>query len=304
MTLRIATRGSKLALWQAEHVRARLLDLQPGLTIELVILKTQGDKILDVALAKVGGKGLFVKEIEDALLENRADLAVHSMKDVPSELPEGLGLAGILEREDPRDAFLSVKIASLQDIPQGATLGTSSLRRAAQILAWRPDIKIELLRGNVDTRLAKLDEGRYDAILLAAAGLKRLGFGHRITSTLDLECMVPAVGQGAVGVECRLTDSDIVELIRRLNHDDTSACVLVEREFNLAIGGSCQIPAGCHARIAAGRFHLDAFIASPNGSTLLRRSASGAIADLSGSGAKLAAELLDAGGRHLLAQIL
>ncbi len=304
MTLRIATRGSKLALWQAEHVRARLLSLQADIKIELVILKTQGDKILDVALAKVGGKGLFVKEIEDALLENSADLAVHSMKDVPSELPEGLGLAAILEREDPRDAFLSTKIASLQALPQGATLGTSSLRRAAQILAWRPDIKIELLRGNVDTRLAKLDEGRYDAILLAAAGLKRLGLGHRITSILDLDCMIPAVGQGAVGVECRLTDDKIVELIRRLNHDDTSVCVLAEREFNSAIGGSCQIPAGCHARIVAGSFHLDAFIASPNGAKLLRRSRSGPVAELRGSGAKLAAELLDAGGRQLLAQIL
>jgi hydroxymethylbilane synthase len=304
MTLRIATRGSKLALWQAEHVRARLLALRPEAKIELLVLKTQGDKILDVALAKVGGKGLFVKEIEDALLENRADLAVHSMKDVPSELPTGLGLAAILEREDPRDAFLSNKISSPSEIPQGATLGTSSLRRAAQILAWRPDLKIELLRGNVDTRLAKLDEGRYDAILLAAAGLKRLGFGQRITGILDLEQMIPAVGQGAVGVECRLADSPVLELIRQLDHADTSACVQVEREFNLAIGGSCQIPAGCHARILGDQFRLDAFIASPDGSKLIRRSASGLVSGLRGSGSRLAAELLDAGGRQLLSQNL
>lgn len=225
-TLKIATRQSPLALWQAEHIRARLQDLHAGLQVELVTFVTQGDKILDTPLAKIGGKGLFVKELEAALLDGRADLAVHSMKDVPMALPEGLSLAVICEREDPLDAFVSNTYTSFEELPQGAKVGTSSLRRKTQILKQRPDLDIIDLRGNVGTRLSKLDAGQYDAIILASAGLKRLGLAERIRHTLTPEISLPAVGQGALGLECRTHDQTVLDLIQPLLHADTDACVL------------------------------------------------------------------------------
>lgn len=257
----IGTRGSKLALWQAEWIKSKLLKLYPHLDIELNKIKTTGDKILDVPLAKVGGKGLFVKEIEEALLRNEADIAVHSMKDVPTEFPEGLHLAVITKREDPRDAFIATvgsrqsvvgsqkKMQSFRDLSQGATVGTSSLRRSCQLLSIRPDLKIEQLRGNLDTRLRKLDEGRFDAIILAAAGVKRLGLADRITEILEPEISLPAIGQGAIGIECRINDESINSLIATLNHDETSISVKAERAFLKRLEGGCQVPIAAYARL-------------------------------------------------------
>ena len=251
----IGTRGSKLALWQAEWVKAALMELNPGLEVELNKIKTTGDKILDVPLAKVGGKGLFVKEIEEALLRNEADLAVHSMKDVPTEFPDGLHLAVIREREDPRDAFITAiqnsnfTFQNFRELPQGARVGTSSLRRSCQLLSIRPDLKIEQLRGNLDTRLRKLDEGRFDAIILAAAGVKRLGWGERITEILSPEVSLPAIGQGAVGIECRTDDEFINKLIAPLNHPDTAVCVRAERALLKKLEGGCQVPIAAYARL-------------------------------------------------------
>lgn len=251
----IGTRGSKLALWQAEWVKSELQRMNPGLDVELNKIKTAGDKILDVPLAQVGGKGLFVKEIEEALLAGEADLAVHSMKDVPTDFPEGLYLAVICRREDPRDAFIApiqsskFKIQNLRDLPQGATIGTSSLRRSCQLLSIRPDLKIEQLRGNLDTRLRKLDEGRFDAIILAAAGVKRLGWTERITEIIPPEISLPAIGQGAIGIECRTDDKFISGLISPLNHSETSVCVRAERAFLKRLEGGCQVPIAAHARL-------------------------------------------------------
>ena len=266
----IGTRGSKLALWQAEWVKSELLKLNPDLNIELNKIKTTGDKILDVPLAKVGGKGLFVKEIEEALLRGEADLAVHSMKDVPTDFPKGLYLAVICKREDPRDAFITAagsqspsatrrggksevrsqkEIKKFKDLPQGATVGTSSLRRSSQLLSIRPDLKIMQLRGNLDTRLRKLDEGQFDAIILAAAGVKRLGWADRITETLEPSVSLPAIGQGAVGIECRIDDEFINKLIAPLNHNETSVCVRAERACLKKLEGGCQVPIAAHARL-------------------------------------------------------
>ena len=241
--LRIATRKSQLAMWQAEYVRDRLMAAHSGLEVELVPLSTKGDKILDTPLSKIGGKGLFVKELEDAMLDGRADIAVHSMKDVPVEFPDGLGLAVICEREDPRDAFVSNHYDSIDDLPQGAVLGTCSLRRQAQVRERRPDLKIVDLRGNVNSRLAKLDDGQFDAIILAAAGLKRLGFDDRIRRAMPPEESLPAVGQGAVGIECRLDDVRTIEFLQCLKHDDTTTRVLAERAMNNRLEGGCQVPA-------------------------------------------------------------
>ena len=251
----IGTRGSKLALWQAEWVKSELIKLNPDLTIELNKIKTTGDKILDVPLAKVGGKGLFVKEIEEALLRGEADLAVHSMKDVPTDFPKGLYLAVICKREDPRDAFIApmqngkFKIQNFKNLPHGATIGTSSLRRSSQLLSIRPDLKIMQLRGNLDTRLRKLDEGQFDAIILAAAGVKRLGWANRITETIEPSISLPAIGQGAVGIECRIDDEFINKLIAPLNHNETSVCVRAERACLKKLEGGCQVPIAAHARI-------------------------------------------------------
>ena len=245
--LRIATRQSPLALWQAHYVKERLMACHPGLTVTLVPMVTRGDIILDTPLAKVGGKGLFVKELELALLEDRADIAVHSMKDVPVEFPQGLGLVTICEREDPRDAFVSNTYASLDDLPRGSIVGTSSLRRQAQLLTRRPDLQIRFLRGNVNTRLAKLDAGEYDAIILAAAGLIRLGFEQRITSPISIEDSLPAGGQGAVGIECRSADPEIHALLTPLHHADTAVRVTAERALNKHLNGGCQVPIACYA---------------------------------------------------------
>lgn len=239
-TLKIATRQSPLALWQAEHIRARLQELHPDLTVELVKFVTQGDKILDTPLAKIGGKGLFVKELEAALLDGRADLAVHSMKDVPMALPEGLTLAVICEREDPLDAFVSNHFEKFADLPQGARVGTSSLRRKSQILKQRPDLQIIDLRGNVGTRLSKLDDGQYDAIILASAGLKRLGLEERIRHCIEPSVSLPAVGQGALGLECRADDQEVLALIQPLLHTETDVCVRAERAFNAYLEGGVR----------------------------------------------------------------
>ncbi|EDM25822.1 Prolyl 4-hydroxylase, alpha subunit [Lentisphaera araneosa HTCC2155] len=303
MKLRIATRGSQLALWQAEHVKSRLLEVDPSLEIELKIIKTQGDKILDVSLAKIGGKGLFVKEIEQAMMDDEADLAVHSMKDVPAELPEGLILQAILEREDPRDAFVSNKYKSLDELPEGAVVGTSSLRRASQLYRQYP-VKTELLRGNVNTRLAKLDDDKYDAIILAAAGLIRLEFGDRIADSLDPDKFIPSPGQGAVGIECREDDAELCALLNKLNHTETSIRVKVEREFNLAIGGSCQVPAGCYATIDGDSFELRAFVASPDGKEYYREDMSGDLKDLPGKGTEIANKLIARGAAEIIKDLL
>ncbi|ROS01991.1 hydroxymethylbilane synthase [Sinobacterium caligoides] len=246
-TLRIATRKSPLAMWQAEFIKAELEALHPTLQVELLAMSTRGDKILDTPLAKVGGKGLFVKELEIAMLEGRADIAVHSMKDVPMEFPEGLGLAVICEREDPTDAFVSNHYASFAELPQGARVGTSSLRRQCQLRRQRPDLEIIDLRGNVNTRLAKLDAGDYDAIILASAGLKRLEMAARIRQSLPAELSLPAGGQGAVGVEARLDDAETLALLAPLQHDYTAACVMAERAMNKHLHGGCQVPIACYA---------------------------------------------------------
>lgn len=251
----IGTRSSKLALWQAEFIKSELTERYPDLAVELNKIKTTGDKILDVPLAQVGGKGLFVKEIEEALLRREADIAVHSMKDVPTEFPDGLHLAVICEREDPRDAFISqvrntkFEIENFKSLPQGSTIGTSSLRRSCQLLSIRPDLRIEQLRGNLDTRLRKLDDGQFDAIILAAAGVKRLGLQSRITEILSFETSLPAIGQGAIGIECRSDDEFINDLIAPLNHAETSVCVRAERAFLQRLEGGCQVPIAAHARL-------------------------------------------------------
>lgn len=299
-TLKIATRQSPLALWQAEHIRARLEHLHAGLTVELVTFVTQGDKILDTPLAKIGGKGLFVKELEAALLDGRADLAVHSMKDVPMQLPEGLSLAVICEREDPLDAFVSNNYNHFDELPLGAKVGTSSLRRKCQILKNRPDLDIIDLRGNVGTRLSKLDAGQYDAIILASAGLKRLGLADRIRHTIQPELSLPAVGQGALGLECREGDQAVLDLILPLLHAETDACVRAERAFNAYLEGGCQVPIAGYATLNNEQLHLEGRVGSVDGQTLLKANVSGAIEDATELGETLAKELLHLGAGDLL----
>ncbi|WP_180134134.1 hydroxymethylbilane synthase [Acinetobacter sp. YH12071] len=299
-TLKIATRQSPLALWQAEHIRARLEALHAGLNVELVTFVTQGDKILDTPLAKIGGKGLFVKELEAALLDGRADLAVHSMKDVPMALPEGLSLAVICEREDPLDAFVSNTYASFQDLPQGAKVGTSSLRRKCQILKARPDLEIIDLRGNVGTRLSKLDAGQYDAIILASAGLKRLGLSERISHTLAPEVSLPAVGQGALGLECRTSDQAVLELILPLMDDETNVCVRAERAFNAYLEGGCQVPIAGYATLKDGQLSMEGRVGSVDGQTLLSAQLSAAPEQAEQLGEQLAQNLLAQGAGELL----
>jgi len=287
----IASRGSQLALWQARWVAAQLS--AAGHECRIEIIKTTGDKIADVPLAKVGTKGLFTKEIEEALLDGRADLAVHSLKDLPTELPEGLVLAAVPEREDPRDAVVGKKLA---DLPPGAKVGTSSLRRAAQLLKLRPDLQVESIRGNLDTRLRKLDEGQYDAILLAAAGLKRLGWGDRIAEILEPEQMCPAVGQGALAIETRAG----FEAVAMLDHADTHTAVMAERGVLRALGGGCQVPIGAYATVFNGRVRLLAIVAAPDGSQMVGAQAGGAAAEAAEIGARLAAYLLQRGARQIL----
>jgi len=298
--LKIATRQSPLALWQAEHIRARLEALHTDLKVELVTFVTQGDKILDTPLAKIGGKGLFVKELEAALLDGRADLAVHSMKDVPMALPEGLSLPVICEREDPLDAFVSNTYHSFDELPQGAKVGTSSLRRKTQILKQRPDLNIIDLRGNVGTRLSKLDSGLYDAIILASAGLKRLGLADRIRHTLQPEISLPAVGQGALGLECRATDQAVLDLILPLLHAETDICVRAERSFNAYLEGGCQVPIAGYATLNQGQLHIEGRVGSVDGLTLLKVKLSGTPEQAEQLGVSLAQKLLEQGAGDLL----
>ncbi len=300
--VRIATRGSQLALWQAEHVRARLQAVQPGLTVELVVLKTQGDLILDVPLAKVGGKGLFVKEIEQALLDDRADLAVHSMKDVPAELAPGLVLAAVSTREVPWDALCARAPITLATLAPGATVGTSSMRRQCQLLARRPDLHIAMLRGNVPTRLGKLDAGQFDAIVLAAAGLTRLGLADRITQLLPADVSVPAVAQGVLGLETRADDAATMALVRAALHDaDEEVRVVAERRFLLAMGGSCETPLAAHAVLAGTDVVLDVMCGLPDGRQVLRHQERGPRAAAAAVGDAAAAALRVLGADAILA---
>lgn len=299
-TVRIATRKSPLALWQAEYARDRLIAAHPGLKVELLKMSTQGDKILDSPLAKIGGKGLFVKELEDALLSDRADIAVHSMKDVPVDLPAGLHLPVICEREDPRDAFVSNRYAHFDALPQGARIGTSSLRRQCQLMARRPDLIVSSLRGNVNTRLAKLDAGDFDAIILAAAGLKRLGFEQRITAYLDTSVSLPAIGQGAVGIECRSDDPRINRLIAALDDRDTHTRVAAERAMNHRLEGGCQVPIAGHATLDGEALYLRGLVGAPDGSQVIRGDISGPRSEAERLGVALADELLAKGAASIL----
>ncbi|WP_081647380.1 hydroxymethylbilane synthase [Thioalkalivibrio sp. ALR17-21] len=299
--LRIATRKSPLAMWQAEHVAERLRAAHPDRPVELVGMTTQGDRVLDSPLAKIGGKGLFVKELENALLEDRADIAVHSVKDVPMELPEGLALPVILDREDPLDAFVSNHYGHVDELPQGARVGSSSLRRQCQLRARRPDLEVHDLRGNVNTRLGKLDAGEYDAILLAAAGLKRLGFDARIRNCLEPEVSLPAVGQGAIAIECRDGDNEVEARIASLNDPDTSDRVRAERAFNRRLEGGCQVPLAAHAILEAdGGLWLRGLVGAVDGSQLLQREVRGPRAEAEALGIRLADELLELGAGELL----
>lgn len=299
----IATRESALALWQAEHVKARLQALYPDLEIQLLGMTTQGDRILDVTLNKIGGKGLFVKELETALAEGRADLAVHSLKDVPMHLPEGFALAAILQREDPRDALVSNHYASLEALPAGAVVGTSSLRRESQLRARFPHLVVKPLRGNVQTRLRKLDEGEFDAIVLAAAGLKRLGLTDRIRLELSPEQSLPAVGQGALGIEIRADREDVLALLAPLNDAETAACVTAERAMSRALGGSCQVPLGGYAELQGGMLTLRAFVAEPDGSVVYAAQAQAPVAEAEQLGQQLAAQLSEQGAVAIIAQL-
>ena len=319
--INIGTRGSKLALWQAEWVKAEIQMIDPGIDVRLIKIKTTGDMILDVPLAQVGGKGLFVKEIEEAILRNDVDIAVHSMKDVPTDFPAGLHLSAICEREDPRDAFVSQvqssksKVQSIKDLPQGARIGTSSLRRSSQLLNMRPDLQITQLRGNLDTRLRKLDEGQFDAIILAAAGVKRLGLQNRITEILPFEVSLPAIGQGAIGIECRADDEIINKIVGALNHKETSIAVRAERAFLRKLEGGCQVPIAAYARIehrAEGKEQraqkdsllvMDGLVGSIDGKRLVKGRIEGRPEDYESLGIRLAEDLLSRGAHEILAEV-
>ncbi len=301
--VRIGTRGSKLALWQARHIKSRLEAAVPGITIELTIIKTRGDKILDVPLAKVGGKGLFVKEIESALLDGSVDLAVHSMKDMPAEIPEGLKIGPIPEREDPRDVLIAAAGGGLTDLPEGARVGTSSLRRGAQIRHLRPDIDIVPLRGNLDTRLRKLDEGQMDAVILAAAGVKRLGLTDRVSQYLETGVMLPAVAQGALCIEIRENDPRVEAMVSVLDHPPTRTVVLAERAFLNRLGGSCQVPIAGHGRLEEKRLTLSGLVAALDGSRIFSDRATGPAGECIEIGVRLAEALIDQGAGPILESI-
>lgn len=297
----IGARGSKLALWQANHIRDVLRAAHPGLDVSIQTILTTGDKVLDAPLAKIGGKGLFTKEIEIAMLNGEVDLAVHSLKDMPADLPPGLTIAAVTERLDPGDAFVSNRYSSLESLPEGAKLGTSSLRRKAQILARRPDLVIENLRGNVDTRLRKLDGGEYDAIVLAVAGLKRLGLGERISEVLSREICLPAVGQGALAIETRAGDMEVLNIVACLEDKNTRDAVTAEREFLRILEGSCQVPVGVFGQVHDGKLTLKAAIFSTDGTKALKDEAQGSLAEAGELGRQLAKKMLSAGGRDILA---
>lgn len=299
----IATRGSALALWQANHIKELLQKKYEGLEVDLSIIKTKGDIILDVPLAKVGGKGLFVKEIEDALLNGSADLAVHSMKDVPMELPKGLVLGAIPEREDRNDVFLSDKYQSLDELPQNAVLGTSSLRRQAQILALRPDLEIKMLRGNVQTRINKMLAGEYDAIILAKAGIKRLGLSVPYQTALSAPDFLPACGQGALGIEIREDRKDIMDMIAFLNHEETKICVEAERSFLKALEGGCQVPIASFSKLEDGTLTLEGLVGEPDGSKIIRHTLQDKAENRILLGEKLARTILDKGAKEILERL-
>ena len=302
-TLKIATRQSPLALWQANYVKDRLQQLYPDLIVELVPMVTKGDVILDSPLAKIGGKGLFVKELENALLNKEADIAVHSMKDVPMQFPEGLGLAVICKREDPRDAFVSNSYRTFTELPQGAVVGTSSLRRQCQLKALRPDLDIRSLRGNVGTRLSKLDNGDYDAIILASAGLIRLGLADRIASFIEVEQSLPAAGQGAVGIECRTDDVQVKQLLAPLADAETTCCVLAERAMNNHLQGGCQVPIGGSAVLQQGQLYLRALVGNVDGSQIIRAEGKSAVKNADVLGVQIAEQLLAQGADKILQSI-
>ncbi len=299
----IATRESALALWQANFIRERLSELYPQTELSIFGMTTSGDQILDTSLSKIGGKGLFVKELEQALEDGSADIAVHSMKDVPMNMPEGFALAAIVEREDPRDAFVSNQYAGLKVLPAGSVVGTSSLRRESQLRARFPHLQVQPLRGNVQTRLRKLDEGRFAAIILAAAGLKRLGLAHRITALLSPELSLPAVGQGALGIECRAERSDLIKLMQPLHHLETAQCVEAERAMSRALGGSCQVPLGGFAEITGEVLRLRGFVASPDGTRMISDELSGEPKTGTVMGAQLARNLKMQGAEAILAAL-
>lgn len=301
--IRIATRQSPLALWQAEHVAERLQQAFPGLKTELVKMVTRGDKILDAPLAKVGGKGLFVKELEQGMIDGIADIAVHSMKDVPVEFPEGLHLAVILNREDPTDAFVSNRYKSLAELPANARIGTSSLRRQCQIKAQFPDAEILSLRGNVNTRLAKLDADEYDAIILASAGLKRLGLGERITKGLDSTESLPAIGQGAIGIECRIDDAEIHAYLKVLHDEETSLRVRAERAMNARLNGGCQVPIAGFAEIKGDKLWLRGLVGSPDGAKIYRAEAEASFEQAEQLGIQVANDLLAQGAEQVLREL-
>ncbi|KAA1172385.1 hydroxymethylbilane synthase [Marinobacter salinexigens] len=303
-TLRIATRSSALALWQAEFIKSELERLNDNVSVELIKIKTQGDKILDVPLAKIGGKGLFVKELEEAMLDGRADLAVHSMKDVPMEFPEGLGLVAICEREDPTDAFVSNQYENIDALPEGAIVGTASLRREAQLRSHRPDLQIRVLRGNVNTRLAKLDAGEYDAIVLASSGLKRLGFHDRIRYCLPDTISLPAVGQGALGIECRLGDNELRAMLDQLTHKDSWDRVTAERALNRRLEGGCQVPIAAYALLEDDdTLWLRGLVGSVDGTEIFRVEGRAPRSEGERLGRELAEELLALGADKVLAEI-
>lgn len=302
-TLRIATRKSPLALWQAEHVQSRLEDLYPKLSVELVPMTTEGDRILDTPLAEVGGKGLFIKELEHALLSNKADIAVHSMKDVTIDLPDELDLPVILEREKSHDAFVSNTYKKIQELPEGAIVGTSSMRRQAQLRAFRPDLEIKTLRGNVGTRLSKLDNGDYDAIILAAAGLKRLELEKRIQQLIPHEILLPAVGQAAVGIECRAGDDKTIEIINALKHEITQQAVLAERAFSRRLFGGCTLPIAAFATIDTEQVNIQGLVASVDGKQVVAANHSGTTNELEAVGTVLAEMLLEQGADKILAEL-
>jgi len=301
--LRIATRQSPLALWQAEHVADALRHANPGLEVLLEGMTTKGDSILDAPLAKVGGKGLFVKELEQGMLDGRADIAVHSMKDVPVDFPDGLHLPVIMPREDPRDAFISNRFGSLRELPEGARVGTSSLRRECQIKDRRPDLVVAALRGNVNTRLRKLDDGEYDAIILAAAGLLRLGFDERIRVLIDPTQSLPAIGQGAIGIECRVDDERVNALILQLHHDSTAIRVRAERAMNHRLMGGCQVPVAGHATLEGGELFLRGLVGTPAGDRILRAEARSTTVDAQALGTAVADDLLNQGAGEILAAL-
>lgn len=298
--LRIATRESPLALWQAEHVGARLRAAHPGLDVTLVPMTTSGDRMAARPLSGIGGKGLFVKELEQAMLDGRADLAVHSMKDVPAQQPRGLALVAFLEGEDPRDAFVSSRFPSIDALPRGAHVGTASLRRQVQLRALRPDLRLGVLRGNVGTRLRKLDEGLFDGILLACAGLARLGLGARVREALDVERFVPAIGQGVIGIECRQDDTRTQALLAALHHEPTALRLAAERALNAGLGGACQLPIAGHARLDGEVVQLTGLVGSPDGARILRDRLQGPAAEAQRLGERLAERLLAAGAKDIL----